>query len=68
MSEALSAALEDLRAHSDKENQDIDAYLFDHRARKRARLSDADLKTQLEEEFLKPSYKFGPEWLNRLQS
>lgn len=38
-----------------------------HRPRKKARQSPEDIKAELESEFLTPSPRFGPEWLNRLQ-
>lgn len=45
----------------------IDDFLDSGRPRKKARQSLDDLKQQLEQEFLTPSAKFSPEWLNRLQ-
>lgn len=38
-----------------------------HAPCERARPSVEDLKTELERDFLTPSPKFSPEWLNRLQ-
>lgn len=38
-----------------------------HRPRKRTRQNEDDLKAELETEFLTPSARFSPEWLNRLQ-
>ena len=35
--------------------------------RQRARQDAADLKEELERDFLTPSSQFSPEWLNRLQ-
>ena len=68
MSADLISAITRLQVSETVENQDIDDYLFEHRPRKRVRLSEADLKHQLEEDFLKPSYKFSTEWLNKLQT
>ena len=67
MAADLQAVLDKLNLGDDNQ-QYIDEYLFDHRPRKRAKISDEDLKKQLEEEFLKPSYTFSTEWLNKLQS
>lgn len=38
-----------------------------HRPRKRTRHGTEDLKAELEREFLTPSPRFSPDWLNRLQ-
>ena len=67
MAADLQAVFEELNVNSDN-RQDIDDYLFEHRPKKRAKISNEELKKQLEEEFLKPSYNFSTEWLNKLQS
>lgn len=38
-----------------------------HRPRKKTRQNPDEIKAELEAEFLKPSPRFGPEWLDRLQ-
>ena len=68
MSTDLISAINKLQVSETVEDQDIDDYLFEHRARKRIRISDTDLKHQLEEDFLKPSYTFSTEWLSKLQT
>lgn len=72
---ALTSSLERLRLHAEnldstviddlieQENEAVDSV----RSRKRARQSADDLKAELENEFLTPSPRFSPEWLNRLQ-
>jgi antiviral helicase SKI2 len=73
--DALASSLEQLRLQADgldstfiddlieKENEAVDSV----HSRKRARQSADDLKAELESEFLTPSPRFSPEWLNRLQ-
>ena len=68
MSTDVLAAIRDLQISETQNERNIDEYLFEHRPRKRTRLSDEELKSQLEEEFLKPSYTFSIEWLNKLQT
>lgn len=72
---ALTSSLERLRLQAEnldstviddlieQENEAVDGV----RSRKRARQSADDLKAELENEFLTPSPRFSPEWLNRLQ-
>lgn len=67
-SETLLTAIRNLHASDSAEERDIDDYLFERKPRKRVRLSDDELKKQLEEDFLKPSYTFNTAWLNKLQS
>jgi len=73
--DALTSSLERLRLQAEnlgstviddlieQENEAVDSV----RSRKRARQSADDLKAELENEFLTPSPRFSPEWLNRLQ-
>lgn len=73
--DALTSSLELLRLRADnldstaiddlieRENEAEDSV----RSRQRARQSADELKAELEDEFLTPSPRFSPEWLNRLQ-
>ncbi|GKZ38853.1 hypothetical protein AbraIFM66950_011376, partial [Aspergillus brasiliensis] len=75
MTESLASALAELSLNS----QNLSGPAFDARLaeeedgvysfkpRQRARQDAADLKQELEQEFLSPSSNFSPEWLNRLQ-
>ena len=77
MVDILSSQLSQLRLSSDK----LDAARFDarlieeedgimdsSRSRKKIRRhNEDDLKKELEDEFLTPSPRFSPDWLNRLQ-
>ena len=67
MSEDLLAAISDLQL-PDTDDRDVDDFLFEYRPKKRARPSNQELKRQLEDKFLKPSYTFSTEWLNTLQT
>lgn len=76
MVDSLASSLAQLRLNTDR----IDAATFDARIaeeemgtgeglrpRKRARQNVDDLKSELERDFLTPSPRFSPDWLNRLQ-
>lgn len=74
--DTLSAAFAQLRLDIDGfDALDIDARIEEEergsqeepRPRKRARQDVEDLKAELERDFLTPSPRFSPEWLNRLQ-
>ncbi|KAL2012787.1 hypothetical protein VTN00DRAFT_312 [Thermoascus crustaceus] len=74
--DTLSSAFTQLRLGVDGlDATDIDARIEEEergtqeklRPRKRARQDVEDLKAELEREFLTPSPRFSPEWLNRLQ-
>lgn len=76
MAESLTTTLAQLSLNVQNLNgPGFDARLADeengtyenHRPRKRSRQSPEDLKSELEHEFLTPSPRFSPEWLNRLQ-
>lgn len=76
MAESLTKTLAQLSLNAQNLNGPaFDARLADeetgsyenHRPRKRPRQSPDDLKSDLEHEFLTPSPRFSPEWLNRLQ-
>lgn len=77
MVDVLSSRLAQLRLNADK----LDAATYDTRlmeeedgvtesfsSRKKARrYNEEELKKELENDFLTPSPKFSPDWLNRLQ-
>ncbi|KAL1967021.1 hypothetical protein VTN77DRAFT_3545 [Rasamsonia byssochlamydoides] len=76
MVDSLASSLAQLRLNADQ----VDATSFDARIaeeeagtgeglrpRKRARQNVDDLKSELERDFLTPSPRFSPDWLNRLQ-
>lgn len=74
--DTLSLAFAQLRLGVDGlDATDIDARIEEEergtqeklRPRKRARQDVEELKAELEREFLTPSPRFSPEWLNRLQ-
>lgn len=76
MAESLAAALAQLKLGvEDISASDFDRRLAeeengiyeDHRPRKRAPQNVDDIKAELESDFLTPSPRFTPEWLNRLQ-
>ena len=47
--------------------EEADAFLFNHRPRKKKKTSLAEIKNKLESSFLKPDTDFSQEWLNKLQ-
>jgi antiviral helicase SKI2 len=65
MASSLVEAIEKLHVSA---KEDIDELLFTRRPRKHSRISDEDIKTQLEQEFLRPSNTFDGQWLNKLQT
>jgi antiviral helicase SKI2 len=76
MADSLSSSLSQLRLKADHfDTAAFDAQIAGEEAgstesfkpRKRVRRSLDDLKLELEDEFLTPSPRFSPDWLNRLQ-
>lgn len=76
MAESLASTLAQLNLNAQSlSGSAFDARLIEeengtfenHRPRKKTRQNDEGLKAELEAEFLTPSAKFSPEWLNRLQ-
>jgi antiviral helicase SKI2 len=71
MSEELSEAVGKLQLQEQEKDDshitNIDGFLDSGRPRKKQRQSLNDLRNQLEQEFLTPSARFSPQWLNRLQ-
>ena len=75
--DSLESSLQQLRLTvEDLETPSIDARVAeeeefgssdDIRSQKRNPQSTEELKTELENEFLTPSPRFSPDWLNRLQ-
>ncbi|GCB25056.1 putative ATP-dependent RNA helicase C550.03c [Aspergillus awamori] len=76
MAETLTSALAELSLNSQNLSgpafdarlvEEEDGVYKDFKPRQKARQDAADLKQELEQEFLTPSSTFSPEWLNRLQ-
>jgi len=67
MADGLAVALEGLSLVSEQLDGNIDDLLDQAKPRKRARKSSAEVKAQLESDFLTPSTTFSPQWLDRLQ-
>ena len=67
MASNLVDAMRKLQMSVSEDQDVIDDQLFQLRPRKRFKVSDEELKRQLEDEFLKPSNSLSIEWLNRLQ-
>lgn len=77
---AAAASLSDALAQLSLSSKELSGSAFDTRVadeengiyreakpRQRNHQNAADLKEELEQEFLNPSARFGSEWLNRLQ-
>ena len=67
MDPKLLEAVWRLRIKSEDGEDCIDAPLHEQRPQKRKRPSPAELKKQLEDEFLTPPTAFSLEWLNKVQ-
>lgn len=76
MVDSLASSLAQLRLNADRADAaNFDARIAEEemgtgeglRPRKRARQNVDDLKSELERDFLTPSPRFSPDWLNRLQ-
>lgn len=68
MDGSLASALDELTLSSSKiESAAVDDILDQAKPRKRQRKSPDEVKTQLEQDFLTPSTKFSPAWLDKLQ-
>jgi hypothetical protein len=74
--DSLASSLAQLRLNADRTDTTLlDARIAEEEAgttesfrpRKRARQNVEDLKSELERDFLTPSPRFSPDWLNRLQ-
>jgi len=66
MASDLATAIHGLHL-TDRPDMNIDDLLFQQRPRKRVKQDTAHLKAHLEDDFLTPSTRFSPAWLNRLQ-
>lgn len=68
MTDNISDAVQLLRIAADQdENKCIDSQLDEQQTIESKSPTRAELKAQLEAEYLTPSKTFGPEWLNKFQ-
>ncbi|WPG98958.1 Hypothetical protein R9X50_00176000 [Acrodontium crateriforme] len=67
MAETIAAALEKISLNCEDDDFNIDDILDQSKPRKRVRKTADEVKAKLENDFLTPSTKFGPSWLDHLQ-
>ena len=68
MASTLVEAMQRLHTFDHGQNDDDQQWLFSPRPKKESKLSDEEVKKQLQEEFLVPSNTFDAKWLNMLQT
>lgn len=68
MASSLVEAMQRLHTFDEAQNDDNQHWLFTARPRKKLKLSDEEVKKQLQDDFLVPSNTFDTEWLNMLQT